>query len=76
MLIGLQKKTDTQLKLELAGAEPVSGSAPGAFVEALFDQYAEKFDHALVETLVTAKKVLLESETAKGVAYHAPMTTR
>jgi predicted TPR repeat methyltransferase len=33
---------------ESAGGKPVP---PSAFVEALFDQYAEKFDHALVETL-------------------------
>ncbi|MBL8581337.1 MAG: methyltransferase domain-containing protein [Rhizobiaceae bacterium] len=39
------------LKLELAGAEPASGAAPGAFVETLFDQYADRFDHALVDTL-------------------------
>ena len=44
-------RAGARLKLELAGADPASGSAPGAFVEALFDQYAEKFDHALVETL-------------------------
>lgn len=39
------------LKLQLIGAEPAADSPPSAFVEMLFDQYAEKFDHALVETL-------------------------
>jgi predicted TPR repeat methyltransferase len=33
---------------ESAGGKPVP---PSAFVEALFDQYADKFDHSLVETL-------------------------
>lgn len=39
------------LKLQLIGAEPPADSPPSAFVETLFDQYADKFDHALVETL-------------------------
>jgi predicted TPR repeat methyltransferase len=39
------------LKLAIAGATPAIANPPSAFVEALFDQYAEKFDHALVETL-------------------------
>ncbi|AMS44241.1 Type 12 methyltransferase [Aminobacter aminovorans] len=39
------------LKLQLIGAAPAEDSPPSAFVEMLFDQYAEKFDHALVETL-------------------------
>ena len=39
------------LKLTLAGKADASDAPPSAFVEALFDQYAEKFDHALVETL-------------------------
>jgi len=39
------------LKLTIAGATPAVAMPPSAFVEALFDQYAEKFDHALVETL-------------------------
>ncbi|PWK64135.1 methyltransferase domain-containing protein [Aminobacter sp. AP02] len=39
------------LKLQLIGAAPASESPPSAFVETLFDQYADKFDHALVETL-------------------------
>ena len=39
------------LKLAIAGATPAVAMPPSAFVEALFDQYAEKFDHALVDTL-------------------------
>lgn len=39
------------LKLQLIGAGPATESPPSAFVETLFDQYAEKFDHALVDTL-------------------------
>ncbi|WP_040589571.1 methyltransferase domain-containing protein [Allomesorhizobium alhagi] len=39
------------LKLALIGALPVIDAPPSAFVEALFDQYAAKFDDALVRTL-------------------------
>ena len=39
------------LKLQLIGATPPAEVPPSAFVEALFDQYADKFDHALVNTL-------------------------
>jgi len=39
------------LKLALAGKGEAEDAPPSAFVEALFDQYAEKFDHALVDTL-------------------------
>src|SRR3954468_10528358 len=39
------------LKLELIGRAPVSDAPPGAFVEALFDQYAQVFDNALVDKL-------------------------
>jgi predicted TPR repeat methyltransferase len=57
-------RAGARLKLELAGAEPASGSAPGAFVEALFDQYAEKFDHALVKTLAYRVPDLLAAAIA------------
>lgn len=40
-----------QLKLELIGARPVADTPPAAFVETLFDQYAAKFDTALVDKL-------------------------
>ncbi|WP_421914638.1 methyltransferase domain-containing protein [Mesorhizobium sp.] len=46
--------TDRQgaaLKLQLIGREPLAGSPPSAFVETLFDHYAETFDDALVEKL-------------------------
>ena len=39
------------LKRDLARAVPVAESMPSAFVEALFDQYADKFDESLVEKL-------------------------
>jgi predicted TPR repeat methyltransferase len=39
------------LKLALSGKSVAGDAPPSAFVEALFDQYAEKFDHALVDTL-------------------------
>jgi predicted TPR repeat methyltransferase len=39
------------LKLALIGATPVSDAPPSPFVEVLFDQYAEKFDEALVGKL-------------------------
>ena len=39
------------LKLQLIGAAPAADAPPSAFVETLFDQYAEKFDDALVNTL-------------------------
>jgi predicted TPR repeat methyltransferase len=44
-------QTGAVLKLELAGAIPKSSAPPRAFVEALFDQYAETFDASLVEKL-------------------------
>lgn len=39
------------LRRDLLRARPTSEAVPVAFVEALFDQYAPGFDHALVETL-------------------------
>jgi predicted TPR repeat methyltransferase len=39
------------LKLELIGQAPLSAAPPGAFVEALFDQYAGSFDQSLVGKL-------------------------
>lgn len=39
------------LKLEIAGAAHRIDTPPSAYVEALFDQYAERFDKALVERL-------------------------
>lgn len=39
------------LKLSLVGAAPQTDRPPSAFVEALFDQYADRFDSSLVEKL-------------------------
>ena len=44
-------RAGARLKLELAGAAERSSAPPGAFVEALFDQYADSFDASLVEKL-------------------------
>lgn len=49
------------LKLALAGAEGDVAAIPGAFVEMLFDQYASKFDQALVNGLGYRAPVLLEA---------------
>ena len=54
------------LKLAIAGATPAIAAPPSAFVEALFDQYAEKFDHALVDTLAYRVPEFL-AETIKKV---------
>ena len=40
-----------QLKLAVLGAEDVPDQPPSRYVEALFDDYAERFDTALVEKL-------------------------
>jgi predicted TPR repeat methyltransferase len=40
-----------QLKLALLGAEAVPDQPPSRYVEALFDDYADRFDAALVERL-------------------------
>ncbi|MDQ0419963.1 putative TPR repeat methyltransferase [Peteryoungia aggregata LMG 23059] len=40
-----------QLKLALLGAEEVPDQPPSRYVEALFDDYADRFDTALVERL-------------------------
>ncbi|MCW4116956.1 methyltransferase [Aurantimonas sp. MSK8Z-1] len=40
-----------ELKLAQAGLAPLPDAAPAAFVAGLFDQYADRFDTALVETL-------------------------
>ncbi len=39
------------VKLALLGAMPVPGRLPDAYVRSLFDQYAPRFDHALVDRL-------------------------
>lgn len=62
-----QDRAGAGLKLAIAGATPAIANPPSAFVEALFDQYAEKFDHALVETLsYRVPEFLAEAIAAQG----------
>lgn len=49
------------LKLALAGRGDPGDAPPSAFVEALFDQYAPKFDEALVNALGYRAPILLEA---------------
>ncbi|MDQ6437399.1 methyltransferase domain-containing protein [Mesorhizobium sp. LHD-90] len=49
------------LKLQLIGAAPVAAAPPSAFVETLFDQYADSFDEALVKSLGYRAPHLLEA---------------
>jgi predicted TPR repeat methyltransferase len=49
------------LKLALTESGFATPTPPSAFVEMLFDQYAPKFDHALVEQLGYRAPVLLEA---------------
>lgn len=53
--------TGSSLKLALAEAHGDAPTPPSAFVEMLFDQYAPKFDQALVEQLGYRAPVLLEA---------------
>jgi predicted TPR repeat methyltransferase len=55
------------LKLQLIGAVGPAEAPPSAFVETLFDQYADTFDHALVNTLGYRVPELLEAAIG-GVA--------
>lgn len=56
------------LKLELHGAVSGLDTAPSAFVETLFDQYAETFDEALVEKLEYRVPELLEKAVQAAAA--------
>lgn len=59
----------TRLKLALLGAEKVPDAPPSAYVEALFDDYADRFDKALVERLdytVPGKLAALVTEHRRG----------
>lgn len=49
------------LKLELIGEAGPGGAPPSAFVEALFDQYAPKFDDSLVNRLAYNVPALLDA---------------
>lgn len=57
-----------RLKLELIGRAPAAAAPPSRFVEALFDDYAEKFEHSLVRKLGYRVPELLFAalETAAG----------
>ncbi|MBD3786963.1 MAG: methyltransferase domain-containing protein [Sphingomonadales bacterium] len=52
------------LRRDLLRARPAADTMPAAFVEALFDQYAAGFDHALVETLDYCAPQLLRAGLA------------
>lgn len=55
------------LKRDLARATPLADSMPPAFVESLFDQYAPRFEAALVEGLqYRGPQILLQRLTANG----------
>lgn len=55
------------LELELAGGLPAGGVAPSGFAEALFDQYADRFDTSLVGKLdYRAPQLLVEAVQASG----------
>jgi predicted TPR repeat methyltransferase len=57
-----------RLKLALLGAEDVPDAPPSAYVEALFDDYADRFDKALVERL----DYTVPDKLAALVAEHHP----
>jgi predicted TPR repeat methyltransferase len=57
-----------RLKLALFGAEDVPDAPPSAYVEALFDDYADRFDKALVERLAYT----VPGKLAALVAEHHP----
>lgn len=62
-----EDRTGAGLKLELAGAAPVSAAPPSAFVEELFDQYAGNFDASLVGKLAyRVPELLAEAIAAQG----------
>ena len=61
-------RTGSALKLQLSGAAPPATAPPSAFVEALFDQYADDFDNALVATLGYSVPGLLERAIADAGA--------
>jgi len=56
------------LKLQLIGASPAADAPPSAFVETLFDQYADRFDEALVNSLGYRAPELL----ARAISAAAP----
>ncbi|GHC66535.1 class I SAM-dependent DNA methyltransferase [Limoniibacter endophyticus] len=65
-----QDHAGARLKLELIGARPIADTPPTAFVETLFDQYAARFDTALVGKLGYQVPELI----AQAIADIAPAT--
>lgn len=60
------------LKLGLVGAAHAIAAPPSAFVEALFDQYADRFDKALVERLeYRVPELIVEALAAAGAGAFA-----
>jgi predicted TPR repeat methyltransferase len=58
------------LKRDLLRSRPVAESMPPAFVEQLFDGYAERFDAALVERLgYCGPQILVEQLRASGFSF-------
>lgn len=54
-------RSGASLKLALGGGGDAALAPPSAFVEALFDQYAPKFDEALVNALGYRAPIVLEA---------------
>ncbi len=60
------------LKLSLIGAAHGIDAPPSAFVEALFDQYADRFDVSLVEKLAyRVPELILQALASSGRSRHA-----
>lgn len=61
------------LKLQLVGKAPATNGPPSAFVEALFDHYAESFDESLVEKLGYRVPELLDQAIRTARAGRFPL---
>jgi predicted TPR repeat methyltransferase len=60
-----QDRFGAEPKLALVGAASDQGALPAAFVEKLFDQYADDFDAALVERLAYRAPLLIAEAIAR-----------
>lgn len=60
-----EDRLGASLKLELHGVLSGAAAMPSAFVETLFDQYAQDFDEALVERLAYRVPELLDAAIAR-----------
>jgi len=60
------------LQLDLLRRVPMADTMPRAFVESLFDQYAPRFDHALVEKLGYRVPELLRDALLRAGHSHFP----